>query len=167
MSDNNGEMVRLPLWKNALDLLIQNGLSYGLTVPAEWFEEQLRCKRDTMSFGLGVSEIRRGLEAHGYYLTGRGQGGNQFVIVQPEQNIDVMKAYQRAATDALKRGVILGTSTRLDMLPDKERARHVALLERLQVKRVLMARSESIRQIVAKAKPKLLERGPDEAEAAG
>ncbi len=118
------ETVKLPLWKNCLDNMLAQGIEHGQTYQAEYFEEELHEKRDTMAFGLAVSEIRRSLEANGYYLSGRGQHGNQFIILPAESNADVMLSYNRAAIDALKRGVILGTTTRLDSLKAEDRRRH-------------------------------------------
>lgn len=135
---NQDGPVRLPIWKNALDEMRKQGLHYGKTYPAEWFETQLRAQRNTMPFGLGISEIRRELEHDGYFLSGRGQKGNQFVILEPESNQDVMKCYGRAALNALQRGVILGTNTRLDTLSAEQRRKHQSLLEKMAVRVALV-----------------------------
>lgn len=137
----NPNVVRLPLWKNALESMQQDGLAHGKTYKTEFFEEHLKCTREDMRFGLAISEIRRELEKDGYYLSGRGQQGNQFVILPPENNADVMLGYQRAAIDALKRGVVLGTNTRLDLLKPSDRQRHERMLERMATKAALMNRS--------------------------
>lgn len=159
MDNEHKELIRLPLWKAALDDMISQGISYGQTIPATWFEERLRTKRDTMQFGLAVSEIRRELEKRGFYLSGRGQNGSQFVIVPPENNVDVMLSYQRLAIDALKRGVILGTQTRLDTLADSDRRRHESVLEKLAVRSVLLARTKQVLRVVKNNAPNLLKAG--------
>lgn len=153
------EVLRLPLWKNALDEMRQQQITYGMSWTAEWFENQLKCNRDDMKFGLGISEIRRELEKDGFYLSGRGQKGAQFVILMPESNASVMSAYQRAAVDALKRGVILGTNTRLDSLSDADRRKHESLLQRMATKCVLMQRSAKIAEVLENTAPKLLRQG--------
>lgn len=140
-TDENPDVLRLPLWKNALEDMRETGLHHGQVFEAEYFEKQLKCERHEMKFGLAISEIRRELEKDGYYLSGRGQKGNQFVILPPESNADVMAQYQRAAVDALRRGVILGTNTRLDSLTDSDRKRHESMLERIATKAVLIQRS--------------------------
>lgn len=155
----NNEVIRLPLWKNALDEMRKEGITHGKTYDASFFEEQLKCERTDMRFGIAVSEIRRELEKDGFYLSGRGQKGNQFVILPPESNADVMLAYQRAALDALKRGVILGTNTRLDSLKDSDRRRHEALLQRMATKAVLMQRSQQCAKIILETNPKVLKAG--------
>lgn len=156
--NDENELIRLPLWKNALEEMQKTGITHGQTWDAEFFEKQLRCTRDEMKFGLAISEIRRELEKDGFYLSGRGQKGNQFVVLPPECNMEVMAAYQRSAIDALKRGVILGTNTRLDMLSDADRAKHQRVLERMATKAVLMQRSTAIIKAINETNPKLLER---------
>ena len=150
------EVIRLPLWRHCLDELRKAGIAYGKTFPAEFFETHLKSKRNEMQFGLDVSNIRRELEKDGYYLSGRGQNGTQFVILQAAKNGDQMQHYGRAAADALKRGVILGTNTRLDALSPQDRKRHEGILERLAIQSVLLNRSTSIRKHLEKTKPKLI-----------
>ncbi len=155
-NQNDGTVVRLPLWRACADDMRVEGIEHGKVYPAEYFEQKLRTTRDTMEFGMAISEIRRDLESSGFYLSGRGQNGNQFVILPPENNQDVMRAYQRSALDSLKRGVILGTNTRLDLLPESERRKHEALLEKLAVRTVLMNRSQSVAKFIKKHSPELL-----------
>lgn len=159
MNTNDSDMpiVRLPLWKNALDEMRKAGITHGQVWDAEFFEKELKCQRDDMKFGLAISEIRRELEKDGYYLSGRGQKGNQFVVLPPESNSDVMLQYQRAAVDALKRGVILGTATRLDSLSDADRKKHEGILQRMATRAVLMQRSQSIAKAIQETKPSLLD----------
>lgn len=153
----SNEIVRLPLWRNCVEKMIKEGVEHGKTYSAEFFEDQLKAPRDSMGFGLGISEIRRELEKQGYYLSGRGQGGNQFIILPPENNQDVMAHYQRMAADALKRGVILGTNTRLDLLPAEARKRHEGLLEKIAIRSVLMSRTQLVKKIVEKHDKQLLQ----------
>ena len=138
------ELVRLPLWRNCVEAMREEGINYGHTYASSYFEERLKCKRDTMQFGLAISEIRRELEKDGYYLSGRGQKGDAFVILMPEANADVMQSYQQAAVIALKRGVILGTNTRLDTLDEEARRKHESILEKLAMRAVLLNRSAAI-----------------------
>ena len=150
------EIIRLPEWKACLDDMIKDGLEYNKVYAAEFFEERLRVKRDEMKFGLDISRIRRELEKLGFYLTGRGQKQTQFVILPPAANSNIMCAYQREALDALTRGVILGTNTRMDMLTAGEKLRHEQVLERMAIKTALMGRSKQIHAAIKKHAPKLL-----------
>ena len=150
-NQNTTEVIRLPLWRSCLDEIRENGVEYGQTFTADYFEKWLRCKRDTMTFGLGVSEIRRELEEDGFYLSGRGQKGNQFVIVPPSSNINVMRAREREAITALKRGVILGTNTQMDLLSPSERRRHEQACERMGTKAALLHRHRAVSKTLVEA----------------
>ena len=136
--------------------MIEAGVEHGQTFDSTFFEAELKEKRDTMRFGLAISEIRRELEKVGYYLSGRGQHGNQFIILMPQDNCDVMLSYQRSAIDAMKRGVILGTQTRLDLLSDQDRRKHESVLERLALRTVLVSRSKQIKAALGDKAEKLL-----------
>lgn len=160
MNEEN-TMVRLPLWRNAFEKLTANGFSYGQIIPTKWFEEELKQTRDQMRFSLDISMIRKELEKDGYYLSGKGQGGDAFVILQPESHADVMLCYQRAAAEALRRGVILGTTTRLDTLKPEDRKRHESILEKIALKSVLMGRSSRVQKLLKEKDAHLLT-GPTE-----
>lgn len=154
---NGTEVVRLPLWKACLDKMREGGISYGQTFSAEFFEKELRLNRDHMQFGFAISQIRNELLEDGFYLSGRGQKGNAFVILEPASNADVMKAFSRQAMEALRRGVILGTNTRLDTLSEAERRRHEGTLERMAIKCALLGRSKQIFNVIKSSHPKLVE----------
>ena len=132
--------MRLPLWRNCFEEMLKDGADYGKVYNAEFFEKRLKENRDTMAFGLAVSQIRTALLERGLYLSGRGQKGEQFVIVDAAANTKVMENFQAQAALALRKGVILGTNTRIDVLTDEERRKHEATLERLAIRSALMAR---------------------------
>jgi hypothetical protein len=138
--ENNMEVVRLPLWKNCYEDMLRDGVDYGATYPAEYFEERLKTKRDSMTFGLDISKIRAALLSHGFFLSGRGQKGEQFVIVDAAANTAVMENFQHQAIKALRSGVILGTNTRVDVLTAEERRRHESMLEKLAIRSALISR---------------------------
>jgi hypothetical protein len=158
MSDNNDQTRRLPLWRSCLDEMRAMGMiHHQAIIPADFLEEKLSCKRNSLRFSLDVSSIRRELESDGFYLSGKGGHGRQFIIIPAAANSDVMGAYSRAALDALKRGVILGTNTRLDLLSESDRRKHEGLLERMAKKFVLVKRSEQAAALIAEHDPRLLE----------
>ena len=138
--ENNMEVVRLPLWKNCYEEMLRTGVDYGTTYSAEFFEERLKTKRDSMTFGLDISKIRAALLSHGFFLSGRGQKGEQFVIVDAAANTAVMENFQAQAIKALRSGVILGTNTRVDVLTAEERRRHESMLEKLAIRSALISR---------------------------
>ena len=139
--------MRLPLWKNVYEQMIAEGCNYGATYPAEFFERGLKAHRDSMRFSLDLARIRRALEHHGFYLSGLGGKGAQWVIVAPESNADKLLGYQREAMDALRRGVILGTNTRLDTLTAEQRRKHEATLEKLATRSALISRGTVARTL--------------------
>jgi hypothetical protein len=138
--ENNMEVVRLPLWKNCYEEMLRDGVDYGQTYTAEYFEERLKVKRDSMTFSLDISKIRAALLSHGLFLSGRGQKGEQFVILDASANTAVMENFQAQAVKALRSGVILGTNTRIDILTEEERRKHEATLERLAIRSALISR---------------------------
>lgn len=156
IESSEGKLTKLPEWRACLDVMLKEGVEYGKVYSAEFFEEHLCAKRDEMDFEMRISEIRRALEHKGFYLTGRGGKGVQWVILPAKANQNVMRSYNRAAADAMKRGVILGTNTPLDLLSEQERRSHEATLEKMATRQILLQRSESIRKLVEKEKPKLL-----------
>lgn len=150
------QILKLPLWKACLDAMRSEGLAYNKILPATFFEEWLKCERTSMPYSLSLSMIRRELESDGFYLSGRGQKGDSFIILPPENNRDVMAMYQRQALDALRRGVILGTNTRLDSLPAADRKKHESMLEKIATRCALMQRSGMIAKAIRKHSPDLL-----------
>jgi hypothetical protein len=139
-TENNMEVLRLPLWKNCLDEMLHAGVEYGKTYTAEFFEERLKAQRDSMNFSLDISKIRAALLSHGFFLSGRGQKGEQFVIVDAAANTAVMENFQSQAIKALRAGVILGTNTRVDVLTTEERRRHESTLEKLAIRSTWISR---------------------------
>jgi hypothetical protein len=140
MDNDTIQVLRLPLWKNCLEAMIRDGVDHGKTYEAEFFENYFKTERTSMAFSLGVSQIRTALLEHGLFLSGRGQKGDQFVILDAASNTRVMENFQHQAAVALRKGVILGTNTRLDVLTDEERRRHESTLERLAIRSALMSR---------------------------
>ncbi len=114
---------RLPLWRNVLDEL-DGTAEYGQVIKADWFEERLNCKRDTLEYAFAIMQIRQGLEYLGMYLDGRGRGGDEFVILQPAENAAVMHRLQRSAARRMCRAVTLGMRTKTELLSDSELREH-------------------------------------------
>lgn len=138
------EVITLPEWKNCLAEMQKGKIEYGKTYSAEFFEKELKRDRDDLQFSLSISLIRRELEKDGFYLSGKGQNGNQYVILQPENNSKIMHQYQRAAIDSLNRGVILGTNTPLYLLKEGDRIKHEQMLQNLANKAILLSRGNQL-----------------------
>lgn len=148
-----GRTKRLPLWRNVLDDMIANGVTHGSVFTSEYFEKGLMCERDSMEFGLAVSEIRLALEALGLYLSGRGQKGNQFTILNVESNADIMRCYDRASTNYMRRAVILGTATDVSKMDRLHRERHEKILEKVQTRLALLGRPIREQKAIASTEP--------------
>lgn len=155
-------LIRLPLWKTCVDTMLKTGIEFGSVYKAEFFEEQLRCKRTDMKFSLAISQIRRRLESEGFYLSGQGLKGDSFVILEPNQNRDVMSSYSSKALDALKRGVILGTNTRMDLLSAEDRRRHESVLEKIAMRLMLCKKPKTFTDALKEAN-KLVQDSKEEA----
>lgn len=153
---SEGNLRRLPLWRDCADRMRKQGLTYGQIFEAEFFEEALSCKRNTMEFLLAISSIRRDLESSGFYLSGRGGKGDRFSILPANKNHDQMRSFRAKARDSLRRGTILGTNTRLDELNAEDRAKHEKLLEIMGFERAMMQKSGTIKRYLGKKGKKLI-----------
>lgn len=153
---SSGVAVRLPLWRNCLEKMIQEGLYYGKPYSKEWFEEELKCPFNGMEFSFAITQIRQELEEKGFYLSGRGQKGTGFVIVPAAANADVMKSYQKAAAQALQRALVLGSNTDTTQLTDMEKRKHEAVLERVAIKTALLQRASEFGKLLKGTKAGLL-----------
>jgi hypothetical protein len=71
-----------------------------------------------------------------------------------------MGDYARKAADALRRGVILGTNTKLELLPPEDRARHERMLERMAIKAALIARPKTVLNAMSAKSRKRIQIGP-------
>jgi hypothetical protein len=152
-TETENQVVRLPIWKHVLELMRQEPIIPGRQFSAEFFEENLRMKREDMSFALSISNIRQELLADGVYLDGRGGRGDKWFIRPYAENHAVMKSYTHQALMALKKGVILGTNTPLDSLTDDERKRHESVLCKMATRLALMQRRNPELKIIEKYKP--------------
>lgn len=149
--------IKLPEWRSCLEVMLADGVDYNKTYPVEFFERELRIPATAkMRFSLSISQIRRELQKQGFHLSGKGGNGKIWTILPAANNAGVMHSYNREAANALKRGVILGTNTPLELLTEQERRLHEKILEKMATRQVLLNRSEQIRKVIEKEKPRLL-----------
>lgn len=137
---DNGRLRKLPLWRALAEEMITNGVEHGKTYPAEYFEKGLSCLRTSLEYGFSISEIRKVLEDDGYYLSGMGQNGTAFVIVEPERHVDIAESRERQATILLFRAVKLLTATRHELLEPEDKQKLDSLLARVSIKAALVSR---------------------------
>lgn len=133
---------RLPLWRDLLDRMIQDGLTINKSYPLSFFVDGMSAPENSAALAFGIYEIRKALRRapHGFVLTSRGRNGQEFVLLHPRENFREMNRLQNVALSALREGVILGTSTPIDTLTNDERRRHEGVLEKIAMRSALMGR---------------------------
>ena len=157
-----GETAKLPLWKGFVQKLIEDGLHYGMKIPTERLELELRAMRGTMKFRLDVSKIRTALIPYGFYLSGRGSARSGFYQIQPaNDNVGTAKAFGRSAKRLLVKQLILAEKTDQNQLSpqNRERMQHIAevaslrlaFYERPRLMAKLCGGDDKVREAAAKA----------------
>lgn len=150
------EIRKLPLWKNALNALIVEGLQHGKEITAEFFEQHLSVKRGTVQYGAGVQAVREELLKRGHYLSGRGHNGAGFTLVAPSNFARIARNKSGVATRNMKRGITLLATTDIRGLNQAEQQDHIATLQKMQTRYALMRRPRTIWQTIERKAPGLL-----------
>jgi hypothetical protein len=131
----------LPLWRAFItQMRADDRIGYGQFFSIEEMEDILSAKADSLEFAFGVARIRRALRREGKNFTSRGQGGKGYVIASLETNHVEMGRLQCAALTALREGVILGTTTPVELLSAEARRKHESVLERMANRLALINR---------------------------
>lgn len=146
-NDESQKTIRHPEWREALDAMRKQGVTYGSEFPLEFFTSTMRLDpvKDEMRFQLSMSKIREELETEGLYLSGEGGKGLHWRIIRPEENASIVLRRQNDAIRSLHRGVILGSNTKTDGMDDHEKRKLESITERCAHRLVLMKRSEEIK----------------------
>ena len=132
---------KLPLWRSFYtDAKDAGRFKYGAFFTVAELELALAAKEDTAEFRFSVSLIRRALRREGKNFTERGQQGSGLLIAPVETNANEIQRLQSAALSAMREGVILGTTTPLELLTAEDRRRHEAIVERLGKRLALISR---------------------------
>lgn len=152
-----GEIRKLPLWKGLYEKLIEEGIDYGKTYPADKFEKELSCNRESREFGIEVHKIRVELEKLGYYLQGKVESAGILVIVPAEKNVKIsIKSEKRIRKNRLRSAMLL-QATDLKRLPKKIKDLHLKTQERIEIKMLLEKRAARISKYLKEKAPKMLE----------
>lgn len=130
---------KLPLWKSWVEAN-EGRLTYGAQFTSKELTEYLGLTEDSLQFAMSVHHIRKALRRKGMNFTARGQYGSGYTIAQPGTNHAEMKRMANAAASAMREGVILGTSTPLDLLTEDERRIHESLTEKMATRLALIRR---------------------------
>lgn len=151
----------LPLWKNALDAMREEGLDYGKTWTADYFEKYLREDRHSQAFAFEMMALRHELEKdEGLYLKSE-ESGARWSIVEAAAHEDVAARFDGKVRRYAVRSINLRSATLMNpkaKLTQDERAKMEGNLERASLRLVLMSRSHSIAEVVKAHEPKLLEK---------
>lgn len=139
---------RSKTWVKLAPFLIESGLSYGSVLTKVELERVLEVSRDTSQFDFILCRLRRLLLESGFYLTSRGQKGEQYIILKASDNANIIQSISDRAIDTLNRGIHLGRQTRREKLSLEERRRHDGELEKMAHKLILLKNSEKVWQQV-------------------
>lgn len=130
---------KLPLWKSWVEAN-EGRLTYGAQFTSKELTEYLGLTEDSLQFAMSIHHIRKALRRRGMNFTARGQYGSGYTIAQPGTNHAEMRRMANAAASAMREGVILGTSTPLDLLTEDERRIHESLTEKMATRLALIRR---------------------------
>lgn len=148
---------KLPLWRGLLEAITSNGLEHGKVYQANYFENELSCKRDTREFGIATYRIRRALEEQGYYLQGHAMRDGTMVIIAPDRHIGVVKNRERIRKSLIERNIALLANTNRKLLSSiGVQRKHEKTLERLKIKHLIEQRAGRIHKLLTIKAPKML-----------
>lgn len=157
----NTETTKLPLWRNCLENMREEGLNYGSTWTKEYFEEALRAKVGDSDFAFAMMALRQELEEQdGLYLKSEENYARFSVVAAPDHETVASKFDSKVRRYAV-RSINLRSATLLNPkaeLTEEERKKMEQNLERASVRLVLMSRAASVAKIVAEHAPKLLQK---------
>jgi len=141
-----GDARKLPLWKSWLEAN-ESRLTYGAQFTSKELTDYLGMTEQDLQFAMSIHNIRKVLRRKGMNFTARGQYGAGYVIAQPGTNHAEMRRMANVAASAMREGVVLGTSTPLDMLTEEERRIHESLTEKMATRLALISRRSSVKTL--------------------
>ena len=159
-SVTESNQLKLPLWRSCVELMREQGLTYGKIYATEFFESNLRCQRDSQEFQFGMMHIYsalRKLEPERYVLTCRGQEGKQYIVLPPNETAEWSGEKFLQAQGIMLECYKVGCSVPKSLLNESEQKIHESRLERMGNKLALLNRSKAIFNAVKNIKPKLIE----------
>jgi len=161
---NGATPIVLPAWKHALKEMRANGLTFGKTYDAAFFENIFGAKRHETKFAFQMISLRKALEDVGgdeqnkYYMASE-ENGARWIILETEGQFSKCDKFSRLITQTAKRTVSLRSSV-LDnpaaQIADADRRLQESRLERDATRLALLSRSRAIADYVSKNKPKLI-----------
>jgi hypothetical protein len=155
------EAVRLPLWRKVLEQMRADGLEYGKSWPAEFFEKGFRSVRGSSAFAFELMGLRKELEDEDGYYMRSSENGAQFYIVEAEACEEVAQHFETKMKRYARRSLLLRVATlgnEKAKLSEETKAKMDKNAARAGTRLVLLARQDSISEAVRKHAPNLLEK---------
>jgi hypothetical protein len=153
---------KLPLWKTVVYEEIKDTLTFGTEWKFEWLEEKLEEKRDSQEFMFDMMELcGHVLEETGKYVE-RDSSAGCYRVRNEEGQEAKAKSLDAMPRRALLKSINIRSSLLADpvaQLSEQQRADIDKGLETATKKLLMISRSASISDLVAKHKPKLLKKG--------
>ena len=145
------EIVKLPLWKNCLEIMRADGLDFGKSWPVKFFSEHLKCEPDSAQFQFEMLSLKQALEDDdGYYLQ-QTNSGKSWAIPLAGEHEDVAKTFERK----LRRYAIRSISIRSSVLSnpkaelsESDRQKMEGGLDRAQFRLLMLTRQRPIQSAV-------------------
>lgn len=160
MNEQN-TVIRLPLWQSCLDEMREQGLTYGSSWKAEFFETRLHHKRNDQQFSFEMLSMRQALEEEdGYYLQSS-ENGAIWEIPQAVGHEEVARHFDQKLRRYAVRSINIRSATLINPkaeLSDEERKKIERNLEKASVRLILISRQKSVVNALGKHAPKLLEK---------
>lgn len=160
MIQEQNEVIHLPLWKNVLEEMREEGITYGKVWKADFFETRLRCPRTDQRFDFAMMQIKQAIEIEdGYYL---GSFENKAIWKIPESpnHEDVTQGFESKLRRYAIRAINLRSATLCNPAADlttEQRRRMESNLEKASFRLLLISRQASIVKELQKNSPRLLE----------
>lgn len=153
--------IKLPLWKSCLDKMRSDGMTYCSHWKAEFFEEHLRCNRDTDQFVFEMLELKQEIEEEDGFYFRQIKNGQAFEIPPAAEHEIVAKTFERKLRRYAVRSISIRSATLSNpqaQLTECERKRMDHNLEQASIRLLLLSRQKSIENVLKERKPQLLEK---------
>ena len=155
------ELIKLPIWKHCLEIMRGAGMTYGNRWRVEFFEEHLRCKRDSAQFAFEMLALKQAIEEEdGYYLQ-QIENGAAWSIPAAAEHEDVARGFEQKMRRYAVRSIGIRAATLENPaaeLTDGERRKMEANLEKASVRLLLISRQKQVQKVVLGKSPKLLKK---------
>ena len=141
MKQKDNKPMEMPLWRGVLQHLIETA-GHGDEITVGWFEDQLKCVRGSKDFWSAMISIRKGVEAGGMFISGRGLKGLKFRILMADGNLHISKLRQSQAGRLFSKTLTLLGATPTEGLSESQLRTHEKLLS-LSAFRLAMMRKRT------------------------